>query len=85
MEYQNEQYSYNKWAHNSSAREHEMFCGSNHISENEKYFIYKYATNNCLDIGCGTRNRTLREYERKGIDFLGIEQFEHLKDYSRYL
>jgi hypothetical protein len=84
MEYQKEQTTYQNWAKNTSPREQEMLCGSGYISDNEKYFIEKYATNNCIDIGCGTGNRTFKEYERNGIDYIGIEQFEHLKEYSHF-
>jgi SAM-dependent methyltransferase len=84
MDYQKEQSDYQNWAKNTSPQEQEMLCGSNHISENEKYFIEKYAKNNCIDIGCGTGNRTFKEYERKGINYVGIEQFEHLKKYSQF-
>jgi hypothetical protein len=84
MEYQKEQSTYQNWAKNTSPREQEMLCGSGYISDNEKYFIEKYATNNCNDIGCGTGNRTFKEYERKGIDYIGIEQFEHLREYSHF-
>lgn len=79
-----EQSSYHKWAQDASAREHESFCGGNIISPNEKYFIDKYAKNNCLDIGCGTGNRTFPEFERKGINYVGIEQFKHLIEYSSF-
>ena len=79
-----EQSTYQNWAKNTSPREQEILCGSGYISDNEKYFIEKYATSNCIDIGCGTGNRTFKEYERKGIDYIGIEQFEHLKEYSHF-
>jgi hypothetical protein len=79
-----EQSFYHKWAQDASAREHESLCGGNVISPNEKYFIDKYAKNNCLDIGCGTGNRTFPEFERKGINYVGIEQFKHLKEFSKF-
>lgn len=84
MDYQKEQSDYQNWAKNTSPRNQEMLCGSIYISPNEKYFIDKYATNNCIDIGCGTGNRTFTEFERKGINYVGIEQFEHLIEFSSF-
>ena len=84
IEYQNEQFTYDNWTKSTSPLKQETLCGSDYISNNEKYFIDKYAKNNCLDIGCGTGNRTFPEFERKGINYVGIEQFEHLKEFSKF-
>ena len=80
MEYQNEQFSYDNWSQNSPANKQEMFCGGDLISTNEKYFINTYAKSNCLDVGCGTGNRTFLYYESheshdEAMKALGIEKF----------
>ena len=82
MEYQNEQFSYDNWSQNSPANKQEMFCGGDIISTNEKYFINTYAKSNCLDVGCGTGNRTFLYYENRQIDYIGVEKYDHLIEYS---
>ena len=82
MEYQNEQFSYDNWSQNSPANKQEMFCGGDKISTNEKYFINTYAKSNCLDVGCGTGNRTFLYYENRQIDYIGVEKYDHLIEYS---
>ncbi len=82
MEYQSEQLNYDNWSQNSSANKQEMLCGGDIISTNEKYFINTYAKSNCLDIGCGTGNRTFLYYENRHIDYIGVEKYDHLIEYS---
>ncbi len=50
----------------------------------EKHFLTDFKPKRILDIGCGTGERTFPFYEKRGIDFLGIEREESIINLSKY-
>ena len=84
LKFQEEQEIYNNWLKIQNAQQHEQMNGINQISENESYFISKYVINNCIDVGCGTGNRTLPFFQSKQIEFKGIDNQSHLINHSPF-
>jgi len=78
------QEQYNKWVQRTNTNQQDILCGGRQVSENEMYFIEKYAVKNILDIGCGTGNRTFPIWVEKKLNFYGIEKFQNLIDDSHY-
>jgi trans-aconitate methyltransferase len=52
------QEQYNRWVQITNTNQQYNLCGGRQVSDNEMYFIEKYAVKNILDIGCGTGHRT---------------------------
>lgn len=84
LKYQEEQEIYNNWLKNETAQRHEQMNGLSQISPNESYFISKYAIHNCIDVGCGTGNRTFPTFLAKQIDFKGIDNQTHLIEHRSF-
>lgn len=78
------QEQYDLWVQTTTPNQQDSLCGGNQISENEKYFIDKYASSIIIDIGCGTGHRTFPEWTRRQLNFYGFEKFQNLIEDSRY-
>jgi SAM-dependent methyltransferase len=78
------QEQYNQWVQITSTNQQDNLCGGRQVSENEMYFIEKYAIKNILDIGCGTGHRTFPIWLEKKMNFYGIEKFQNLIADSQY-
>lgn len=78
------QEQYNQWVQRTDTSLQDILCGDTQVSDNEMYFIEKYAKTNILDIGCGTGHRTFPIWIEKSLNFYGIEKFQNLIDDSNY-
>ncbi len=77
------QREYDQWVCTTNVTQQEQLCGGSKISNNERYFIDRYAKKNILDIGCGTGRRTFPEWIKRNLNFYGIEKFENLINESK--
>jgi len=78
------QEQYNQWVQRTNPNEQDKLCGGRQVSDNEMYFIKRYAERNILDIGCGTGHRTFPIWIKRKLNFYGIEKFQNLIDNSKY-
>lgn len=75
---------YDQWVMRTNAARQDNLCGGNRIFSNENFFIDKYAKSNILDIGCGTGHRTFPKWNKRNLNFSGLEKFQNLIDASSY-
>ena len=79
-----DQLKYNQFVQTTAPTQQEMLSGGFSISPGEKHFFDTYAKTSVLDIGCGTGNRTLAEFNRRNLKATGIEKFENVINSSNF-